>query len=207
LPSDSSIMRIFRRKENNGGGKRRCGNALPSKNIEFLSRKRTLEYVLDKGCSIARFGDGEMTLVFPDIFDRLRGIYFQKWSRQIRSRLEDILFRSVPNLLVCVNHRFASLDEYHVVLDYERSSKAYAGYLSVHKQDDVGILHRKKERSRGLHYLRKLPERKSIQTYGDATCFILCFFYEEYLSGRLSEVMYLYQRILAKKRVLFLTTT
>jgi len=176
----------------------------PSKeHIEFLNRKQTLEYVLDKGYSLARYGDGEMKLVFPRILDRLRGIYFQKWTRDLRTKLAKNLLEPKPNLLVCVDHEFTHLDEYHVVIDYERSSKTYEKYSSEHKQDDVGVLTRRKERALWLKYLNNVQKETCINLYGEATCFMLCFFYVEYLNGRLGEIMDLYRRMLARKRVLF----
>jgi hypothetical protein len=163
-----------------------------------------LKYVLENGLSLARYGDGEMKIVFPRILDRFRGIPFQKWHPQLRAKLEKALLEPIPNLLVCINHEFTRFDDYHVVLDYERSQKGYAGYESVYKSNDVGILPRRNERRRNLRYLTRMLKKTSIELYGEATSFMMCFFYEDYVNESLTEVIDLYKGFFAYKRILFI---
>ena len=169
----------------------------------FLSRKQTLNYVLDNAYSISRYGDGELKLAIQSKFSLVRGLHFQKSSSELRARLNEILLHPTPNLMVCVNHEFTQLSEYRVVIDYERSKKQYVEHRSIHRVNDVGILSRTKERKRGLRHLNRIINQTSLESYGEATCFMLCFFYEDYVNGSLAKVMNLYRRFFEDKRILF----
>lgn len=61
-----------------------------------LSDLETLQAVADKGLSLARFGDGEMSLAT----DPLRGIYFQKGSFELSRSLRNVISEPRKNLLV-----------------------------------------------------------------------------------------------------------
>lgn len=57
----------------------------------------TLEEMVDKKYSIARYGDGEISICLGE------GIYFQEYDSKLSQRLREILMdESVENLLVCV---------------------------------------------------------------------------------------------------------
>lgn len=73
---------------------------------KVASIRETILYVLDTGCSVSRFGDGEMKLVMG------RNISFQRFHPHLQKRLSEILQSDDPNLIVCIPNVFGSLAIY-----------------------------------------------------------------------------------------------
>jgi glycosyltransferase family protein len=77
--------------------------------------EETLNKILQNGCSLARFGDGE--------FDMMNGdrIHFQNPSPELAGRLREVVASNIPNLLIGLPDRFGSLDHYiPPVIDFWR---------------------------------------------------------------------------------------
>jgi hypothetical protein len=170
---------------------------------DLLNREQTLIHALEKGCSISRFGDGELGLAFSGTTSESRGIHFQKYDRKLSERLTEILMHPDESVLVCFNNAFTLSAQQHMVLDYEPSRKPYQRCLSLHRQDDVGLFRRKGEHRSYKRYLRKLNGMARRPVMGDATCFVLGLFFQEYLKGRIPEICDLYRRFFNGRRVLF----
>lgn len=66
---------------------------------------RTVEYIIEKKCSIARFGDGEL-----DLMNGI-GIKFQKADKNLRKRLIQVAESDDPDILICVPDIFGSRNE------------------------------------------------------------------------------------------------
>lgn len=73
---------------------------------KVASIRETILYVLDTGCSVSRFGDGEMKLVMG------RNISFQRFHPHLQKRLSEILQSDDSNLIVCIPNVFGSLAIY-----------------------------------------------------------------------------------------------
>ena len=168
------------------------------KNIQLLNRRETLEYAINNNCSISRLGDGELDIVL-----HRKGTYFQRYDERLREKLTNILYIPKSNVLVCLDHEFMCSNKYYVVLDYERSIKKYYRYLSIFKTNDVAILDRKKQKIHLYFKLLLIGNKTEITSYGDATCFMLCFFYQDYLQKKMIEIIELYRKYFAKKKILF----
>lgn len=67
--------------------------------IKILSEEKTIQEVLLKGCSLARFGDGEMGIML-----RSSDIAFQESSELLSSMLKKVASSDNENLLVCLPH-------------------------------------------------------------------------------------------------------
>lgn len=63
---------------------------------DIMSKKETLEYILNTGCSIGRYGDGEVSLM------ALIGIGFQRPSWKLRRELIEIALSADSEFLVCI---------------------------------------------------------------------------------------------------------
>lgn len=68
---------------------------------EIMNSIETLEYIIQNGCSIVRFGDGEMNLM------RGVGIKFQDSSKEIQQKLFEVAnYNSDNKLLICLPNLF-----------------------------------------------------------------------------------------------------
>ena len=172
------------------------------KGIRLFDRMQTLDYLLSQGCSVSRFGDGETGMAIRAARGRQQGIHFQKADPELSERLREILFCPIANLLVCFNNAFMQQSRYRIVLDYERSKKNYTKLLSVHRPNDIGILTRRRQRFTYLRQFAFIGNRTALGLLGDATCFSLCYFYDEYRENRIPEVLRLYARMFEDRRIL-----
>ncbi len=176
----------------------------------LLGGLSTLSYALENHLSIARFGDGELSLAFGantfrgKVFHTLRhkDIPFQHNSRRLTNMLYKILTQPVDGLLVCLNNNFLKQAYYYMVLDYERASKGYIQRISVHKANDVGVLERKRQQHQYRKWFRLIEKRSSIHIWGEATCFWLSMYYEEYAANKISEVLDLYRQLFNRRHIL-----
>ncbi len=72
-----------------------------------LSDRETVQYILQKGCSVCRFGDGELNLM------KGIGIKFQKFDGTLRRRLQEIaMSNQTERALICIPNIFATLDAF-----------------------------------------------------------------------------------------------
>ena len=60
----------------------------------------TIEYILKSGCSIARFGDGELDLMIGV------DLYFQDATPEIQRKLREVAQEKRGELLLCVPNIF-----------------------------------------------------------------------------------------------------
>lgn len=67
---------------------------------------RTLKLIIEKGCSIVRFGDGEFGLI-----DKCRFHKFQKDDDRLAKRLEEVLYSHEPGCLVAIADNYGSLEQ------------------------------------------------------------------------------------------------
>jgi len=174
-----------------------------SVSISLLDRAATLRHVVETGCSVARFGDGEMYFALHGLRWGFKGINFQKPNRHLTRILNEILERSIDRLLVCYNNQFMQEDNYKIVLDYERNpSKEYSEYLSIKRDKDIGVLRRERQRKIYNRQFETLRKKTFNRLFGDATFFILCFYFEEYIQNRILEICDLYRKMLDGKNIL-----
>lgn len=68
----------------------------------IMSCEETVKYILETGCSIARFGDAELKLASG------RNVIYQKSTEEIRRRLFEVLGSDKDNLLVCLPSVFSN---------------------------------------------------------------------------------------------------
>lgn len=77
-------------------------------NVESI--ERTIDEIIEKKMSIARFGDGEFyTIVNPN---NNQGYYKESNLKVLASRLIEVLTSNIPNLKVCIWDYFGDLSKY-----------------------------------------------------------------------------------------------
>ena len=77
--------------------------------ISVLSIDKSLDYLLEKGASVVRFGDGEMDLIAG------RGIVYQEYDPELSARLREIMsMESDERLMVCLSDVFKGLERYSI---------------------------------------------------------------------------------------------
>ena len=74
---------------------------------KVMSMDETLDYILQKHISIARFGDGEFKWML-----NIPQNSFQKQDERLRRMLLDAIHTNTPNLLLCVSDCFGDLSQY-----------------------------------------------------------------------------------------------
>lgn len=164
----------------------------------LLGGLETLERLYERGQSVSRFGDGEMAMVFPRLW--ARDLHFQTADAALVARLRDLFRRPDPRVLCCYNNTFATHDEIPIVLDFERSKKSYAYFRTIHRKDDIGVLVGRAPTYR--KWLNRVRSVYSTEVLGEAMCFFLCNYVEEYKNGSLEKVCAAYRRLMAGRRLL-----
>lgn len=77
--------------------------------ISVLSIDQSLDYLLEKGASVVRFGDGEMDLIAGS------GIVYQEYDPELSARLREIMsMESDERLMVCLSDVFRGLERYSI---------------------------------------------------------------------------------------------
>ena len=77
--------------------------------ISVLSIDQSLDYLLEKGASVVRFGDGEMDLVAG------RSIPYQDFDPELSARLREIMsMESDDRLMICLPDVFTGLERYSI---------------------------------------------------------------------------------------------
>ena len=77
--------------------------------ISVLSIDQSLDYLLEKGASVLRFGDGEMDLIAG------RSIVYQDFDPELSARLREIMsMESDERLMICLPDVFTGLERYSI---------------------------------------------------------------------------------------------
>lgn len=72
--------------------------------VNIMNYKKTIQYIIDNKCSVARFGDGEFDLILHD-----RDLGFQERSKEISEELLKVLSNKNGKLLICIPSALNSL--------------------------------------------------------------------------------------------------
>ncbi len=86
-----------------------------------MNDENTLDYILEHNCSIARFGDGEIDLIYG------AGIKFQKPNKELSKRLKQVASSNNDNCLICIPDVLYSKKEL-----YEKLTDEFAAWWHKH---------------------------------------------------------------------------
>lgn len=73
---------------------------------QLMSHEQTLQFIIDTGCSVCRFGDGEFNIIWGN------DIGFQKNTIEMSRRMKEVLDSNKHNILVCLPDIFGNLSVY-----------------------------------------------------------------------------------------------
>ncbi|MBR1668765.1 MAG: SP_1767 family glycosyltransferase [Bacteroidaceae bacterium] len=73
---------------------------------KVASIRETIQYILDTGCSISRFGDAEMKILHGD------HIGYQANSAELCEKLIDVLNKPIPQHITCLIDAFEGVEKY-----------------------------------------------------------------------------------------------
>lgn len=73
--------------------------------LNIMNAVETLKYVKKEECSIARLGEGELEL----ILDPKRNLGFQKCSKELTEKLEEVLMSADNKCLICIPYALNSI--------------------------------------------------------------------------------------------------
>jgi hypothetical protein len=158
----------------------------------------TLDRLLDEGCSLSRFGDGELKLAY-----RKKSLRFQPVSKSIVQGLADALEIERPGHVPCTNFQFMGQFDWIRLAGYERYATSSGTRISLEKPDDALVLHRKKATLEYRAYWRRVQKASRIPVFGSAGVFFLAFYIEAYRAGRMEEVLGKFRSLFNGRRILF----
>lgn len=96
--------------------------------ISVLSIDQSLDYLLEKGASVVRFGDGEMDLVAG------RSIVYQDFDPELSARLREIMsMESNERLMICLPDVFTGLERYSIDAQHFWSLNHLPHFLEKYK--------------------------------------------------------------------------
>lgn len=124
-----------------------------------MSCEDTVKYILDTGCSVARFGDGEIKLIVG------KNLSFQKASPELSARLSEVLSSDKKNLLICIPEIFSAKQRCAYTKEFNAHWKKH---LSFFRKD--WYRHFNPDRTYGnafisRNYMGKLNKGKSTEEY------------------------------------------
>lgn len=90
---------------------------------KVASVRETIQYILDTGCSVSRFGDAEMKVMHQD------NISYQTNSQELCEKLKEVLNKPIPNHIVGLIDAFGDLDQYD-----EHHKKFLRWHLSYYRK-------------------------------------------------------------------------
>ncbi len=104
------------------------------KSPDIESIDSTLDYMVQKKCSVSRFGDGEFDMIIG------YGNNFQKYDARLSQRLREIVVSDLNNHIICLPNIFGSLKplrqdsrKFNKTFLKNRRAKIY-GFLNLEKQ-------------------------------------------------------------------------
>ena len=94
--------------------------------VKIRPAKDLLENIIDKKCSLCRFGDGEF-----DIILNHERAWFQKCNVEMGDRLKKILNSNNENILIAIADNYGSLDKYN-----DRAADVIRQYMTKEKRQE-----------------------------------------------------------------------
>lgn len=75
---------------------------------KFFPIEETVERIVSKGCSMARFGDGEFAIMTGEARHK-----FQHWDERLEVRLKEVIRSNEEGLLIAIADNYGSLEQYN----------------------------------------------------------------------------------------------
>ena len=99
--------------------------------VKIKPAKDLLEKIIDKKCSLCRFGDGEFGFILKQ-----NRLWYQKYDNKMAQKLENILKSDNEKILIAIADNYGSLDKYN-----DRAADEIRQYMTKEKrQEHMGLL-------------------------------------------------------------------
>ncbi len=99
--------------------------------VKIKPAKDLLEKIIDKKCSLCRFGDGEFGFILKQ-----NRLWYQKYDIKMAQKLENILKSDNEKILIAIADNYGSLDKYN-----DRAADEIRQYMTKEKrQEHMGLL-------------------------------------------------------------------
>lgn len=138
-------------------------------NAELMDNIETLNYILERRCSVIRFGDGEL------VYINGRGFPFQKYDKSLSDRIKECLQCSNDNILICLPEPIFSCkklvceSKWHWTYIKAQNFKLYSSLILEKKTYGNSFISRpymvyrdKSESAKCFELLKKLWDKKNI---------------------------------------------
>lgn len=94
--------------------------------VKIRPAKDLLEKIIDKKCSLCRFGDGEFGII-----SKQNRLWYQKYDNKMAQKLENILKSDNEKILIAIADNYGSLDKYN-----DREADAIRQYMTKEKRQE-----------------------------------------------------------------------
>lgn len=99
--------------------------------VKIKPAKDLLKKIIDKKCSLCRFGDGEFGFILKQ-----NRLWYQKYDNKMAQKLENILKSDNEKILIAIADNYGSLDKYN-----DRAADEIRQYMTKEKrQEHMGLL-------------------------------------------------------------------
>lgn len=156
---------------------------LEDNRVAALNGESTLDILIEKKLSFARFGEGELRLAFyqsPTIYEKI--------NRSLALHLQQVLIEPHENLLTGFNNYFLSANPIRLVAEYLREGKQTDGFESINSMNDTAVLNRELMRSELKTYWNYISAKSSRTYFGEASVFSLSIYHDAYTRNELQNV-------------------
>lgn len=157
---------------------------LEGNRVAALDGESTLDILIERKLSFARFGEGELRLAFyqsPTMYEKI--------NRNLALHLQQVLIEPHENLLTGFNNYFLGTNPIRLVAEYVREGKQIDGFESINSMNDTAVLHRKLMRSELETYWNYISAKSSRTYFGEASVFSLSIYHEAYTKNELQSVI------------------
>ncbi len=155
-------------------------NSLSREQLVALNGESTLDLLLEKKLSFARFGEGELRLAFcqsPTIFEKI--------NTELAKNLRSVLLNPNERVLTGFNHYFLESQPIRLITEFVRDGKHIDEYETLNEINDTAILYRKSMQLELSDYWKYISMKSSRRYFGEASVFSLSTYYDAYTKNQL----------------------
>ncbi len=157
--------------------------SLERNQVIALNGESTLDLLIERKLSFARFGEGELRLAFyqsPTIYEKI--------NKNLALHLQQVLIEPHSNLLTGFNNYFLGSDPIRLVAEHVREGKQADKFESIIALNDTAVLNRSVMQSELKTYWNYITTKSSRTYFGEASVFSLSIYHEAYTKNQLQIV-------------------
>jgi hypothetical protein len=155
-------------------------NSFNREQLVALNGESTLDLLLEKKLSFARFGEGELRLAFcqsPTIYEKI--------NTELAKNLRSVLLNPNEGVLTGFNHYFLESQPIRLITEFVRDGKHIDEYETLKEVNDIAILHRKSMQLELSNYWNYISIKSARRYFGEASVFSLSIYHDAYTKNQL----------------------